>query len=69
MCPKKIYNYKIDDWVIYQPYEFSTPKRAVILWIYRDEEPLYDYEIYIDGEGKKRKVVESSLFPINTPTY
>jgi hypothetical protein len=69
MTAQKIYNYKIDEWVVYKPYEFSIPKRAVILWVYKDNLTMYDYEIFIDGEGKIIKVLESSLFPDVTPTY
>ena len=43
--------YKVDEWVIYIPYDF------------------YDYEIFIDGEGKIKKVSEHKLFPIPEPTY
>jgi|TARA_R100000700_G_C3126715_1_gene113539 hypothetical protein len=69
MKTKKIYKYDIDDWVIYKPFDFSQPKRAVILWVYDDDRQMYDYEIYIDGEGKYIKVLQSSLFPVDTPTY
>jgi|TARA_R100000750_G_C2314157_1_gene83694 hypothetical protein len=69
MIAQKTYNYKIDEWVIYKPYEFSIPKRAVILWVYKNNLTMYDYEIFIDGEGKIIKVLESSLFPDVTPTY
>ena len=63
MSVKKIYNYKIDDWVIYKPYKFSTPKRAVILWIYREEFPLYDYEIYVHHK-RQHRYVNTALDPI-----
>mgnify|MGYP006401229337 FL=1 len=66
---EKKYLYKIDDWVIYQPSKHSPKKRSVILWVYNDNRNMYDYEIFIDGEGKIRKVMQSSLFPIDIPTY
>jgi hypothetical protein len=69
MSTQRTYNYKIDDWVVYKPHEISTPKRAVILWVYKDKRTMYDYEIFIDGEGKIIKVIEASLFPDDTPTY
>ena len=56
--------YQIDEWVIYQPIPVATPKRAVILWTFNDNRILWDYEIFIDGEGKIIKVLEGSLFPI-----
>mgnify|MGYP003148907629 FL=1 len=66
---EKKYLYKMDDWVIYQPSKHSSKKRSVILWVYDDKRNMYDYEIFIEGEGKIRKVMQSSLFPIDTPTY
>ena len=56
--------YQIDEWVIYQPAAQALPKRAVILWVFNDKRTLWDYEIFIDGEGKIIKVLEGSLFPI-----
>jgi len=56
--------YQIDEWVIYQPAPKALPKRAVILWVFNDKRTLWDYEIFIDGEGKIIKVLEGSLFPI-----
>ena len=55
--------YQIDEWVIYQPVAMALPKRAVILWVFNDKRTLWDYEIFIDGEGKIIKVLEGSLFP------
>lgn len=66
---EKEYLYKMDDWVIYQPSKYSLPKQAVILRVYDNNRNMYDYEIFIDGEGKIIKVIQSSLFPIDTPTY
>jgi hypothetical protein len=69
MPENKKYLYERDEWVIYKPSEYSIPKRAVILWVYENNRNMYDYEIFIDGEGKIIKVVQSSLFPIDTPNY
>jgi hypothetical protein len=67
--------YRIDDWVIYKPFfdsEYkvlnSVEKKAVVLHVFSKNE-LYDYEIFIDGEGKIKKVLERYLFPVATPTY
>ena len=43
-------------------------KIAVILNILPKDD-FYDYEIFIDGEGKIKKVREDKLFPIPEPTY
>ena len=59
MPENKKYLYERDEWVIYKPSEYSIPKRAVILWVYEDNRNMYDYEIFIDGEGKIIKVVQS----------
>tara|TARA_R110000772_G_scaffold92928_1_gene190014 strand:- start:158 stop:367 length:210 start_codon:yes stop_codon:yes gene_type:complete len=67
--------YKIDQWVIYKPfpddehdYLNSIEKRAVILHVYKKEE-YYDYDIFIDGKGKIKKVQERHLFPDPASTY
>ena len=69
MSTDKKYLYDIDDWVIYKPSSLAAPKRAVILWVYDNNRNMYDYEIFIDGEGKIIKVIQSSLFPIAPPNY
>mgnify|MGYP003628177957 CR=1 FL=1 len=43
-------------------------KRAIILEVL-PENDLYDYRIFIDVVGKIKKVKESQLFPVPTPTY
>jgi hypothetical protein len=61
--------YQVDQWVIYDPWRhnpaLSDPKRAVILYVYKEKEhPLYDYEIYIDEEkGIYKKTKEAHLYP------
>ena len=68
--------YQTDQWVIYDPYRdnavLSKPKRAVILYVYKESDRDryytrgYDYEIYIDeGSGIHRKVKEKDLYPID----
>ena len=58
--------YDIDQWVYYIQFpEISSlknsKKKAVILEVL-EKNSIYDYRIFIDGEGKIRKVKESSLF-------
>ena len=67
--------YKVDEWVLYIPYKddevkslAEIKKRSVILNILPKSD-FYDYEIFIDGEGKIKKVREHKLFPIPEPTY
>ena len=67
--------YKVDEWVLYIPYKddeveslAAIRKRSVILNILPRSD-FYDYEIFIDGEGKIKKVREHKLFPIPEPTY
>ena len=67
--------YKVDEWVIYKPFydsEYESLRemqnRALILWIYPKND-FYDYDIYIDKTGKKKKVRECHLFPESSPTY
>jgi len=67
--------YKIDQWVWYKPFPddpesllYQIQDKAVILYIYPKND-FYDYEIYIDETGKRKKVREFQLFPISDPTY
>ena len=62
--------YRIDDWVIYRPFANEESEilkkiqdKAVILYVYPKND-FYDYEIYIDATGKRKKVREHQLFPI-----
>jgi len=60
--------YKIDQWVYYIQFPEvqnlkNNKKKAVILEVL-DKNSIYDYRIFIDGEGKIRKVKESSLFSL-----
>ena len=67
--------YKVDEWVYYIPFKddeveslAKLKKLSVILNILPKSD-FYDYEIFIDGEGKIKKVREHKLFPIPEPTY
>jgi len=60
--------YDIDQWVYYIQFPEITSlrnnkKKAVILEVL-DKNNVYHYRIFIDGEGKVRKVKESNLFSI-----
>lgn len=62
--------YRIDEWVIYRPFANEESEilkkiqdKAVILYVYPKND-FYDYEIYIDTTGKRKKVREHQLFPI-----
>jgi hypothetical protein len=60
--------YSIDQWVHYVQFPEITnlkndKKKAVILEVL-DKNSIYDYRIFIDGEGKVRKVKESNLFSL-----
>jgi len=67
--------YEVDEWVIYRPFADSDSEllkemqnRALILWV-RPKNDFYDYDIYIEETGKKKKVREHHLFPEPTSTY
>ena len=58
--------FQIDQWVNYVQFPEvqnlkNNKKKAVILEV-MENNSVYDYRIFIDGEGKIRKVKESSLF-------
>ena len=58
--------YEIDQWVYYVQFPEvqnlkNNKKKAVILEV-MENNSVYDYRIFIDGDGKIRKVKESSLF-------
>tara|TARA_R110002074_G_scaffold171287_1_gene333695 strand:+ start:831 stop:1022 length:192 start_codon:yes stop_codon:yes gene_type:complete len=58
--------YQIDQWVYYVQFPEvqnlkNNKKKAVILEV-MENNSVYDYRIFIDGEGKIRKVKERSLF-------
>ena len=60
--------YEIDQWVYYVQFPEITnlkndKKKAVILEVMKNNS-VYDYRIFIDGEGKVRKVKERNLFSI-----
>jgi hypothetical protein len=67
--------YRIDDWVLYKPFADSESDllkeisdKAVILYVFPKND-FYDYEIYIDETGKRKKVREHQLFPVTSSTY
>lgn len=67
--------FRIDEWVLYCPFPdskfeslYNERLKAVVLWEYDKGEP-YDYEIFIDGQGKIKKVREHQLFPLSDSTY
>ena len=58
--------YEIDQWVYYIQFPEvqnlkNDKKKAVILEV-MENNSVYDYRIFIDGEGKIRKVKERNLF-------
>jgi len=58
--------YEIDQWVYYTQFPEvqnlkNDKKKAVILEV-MENNSVYDYRIFIDGEGKIRKVKERNLF-------
>ena len=60
--------YQIDQWVYYVQFPEvqnlkNNKKKAVILEV-MENNSVYDYRIFIDGEGKIRKVKESNLFSL-----
>jgi len=60
--------YQIDQWVYYIQFPEvqnlkNNKKKAVILEV-MENNSVYDYRIFIDGEGKIRKVKESNLFSL-----
>jgi hypothetical protein len=60
------YKYKIDQWLYYVQFPEveslkNNKKRAVILEVMKNNS-VYDYRIFIDGEGNVRKVKEEQLF-------
>ena len=60
--------YKLDQWVYYVQFPEiinlkNDKKKAVILEV-MENNSVYDYRIFIDVEGKIRKVKEKNLFSI-----
>ena len=58
--------YQIDQWVYYIQFPEvqnlkNNKKKAVILEVLQ-KNSIYDYRIFIDGDGKVRKVKERNLF-------
>tara|TARA_B100000686_G_C16336202_1_gene735575 strand:- start:460 stop:666 length:207 start_codon:yes stop_codon:yes gene_type:complete len=67
----KIRKFKIDEWVLYTPFLPSsvahTRLKAVVLEVLEND-PYYDYKIFIDGKGTITKVREGNLFPCEETT-
>jgi len=64
--------FKVDEWVYFCtfpeiPALSDERARSVILNII-DDDSIYDYEIYVDGIGKIKKVKEQQLFSMPQPT-
>ena len=60
--------FQIDQWVNYVQFPEvqnlkNNKKKAVILEV-MENNSIYDYRIFIDGEGKIRKVKERNLFSL-----
>ena len=73
----RTYKFKIDDWVLYNPYpiirEYTVTQsyaerfKAVVLEVLEND-LFYDYRIFIDGRGTITKVREENLFPCEETT-
>ena len=65
--------YRVDDWVAYCPLPdielFKDERLPALILAVLDNDPFYDYKIYIDKTGKIKKVREHQLFPLPSPTY
>ena len=64
--------FKVDEWVLFCQFPdikilANERLKSVVLSIL-DNDPLYDYEIFIDGSGKIKKVKEHQLFSMPQPT-
>jgi len=64
--------YKVDEWVYYcvlpDVEYFKNDMRAALILTVLDDDPFYDYKIYIDQTGKIKKVREQQLFSMPQPT-
>ena len=65
--------YRVDDWVGYCPLPdielFKDERLPALILAVLDNDPFYDYKIYIDKTGKIKKVREHQLFPLPSSTY
>tara|TARA_Y100001938_G_scaffold131501_1_gene188677 strand:- start:30 stop:233 length:204 start_codon:yes stop_codon:yes gene_type:complete len=65
--------YRVDEWVGYCPLPdielFKDERHPALILAILDNDPFYDYKIYIDKTGKIKKVREHQLFPVAPPTY
>lgn len=64
--------FKVDEWVYYCSLPdvelLSDDRRPAVILNILKKDPIYDYEIYIDGTGKIKKVREQQLFSMPQPT-
>ena len=65
--------YRVDEWVLYCPLPdielFKDERRPALILAVLDNDPFYDYKIYIEESQKRKKVREHQLFPVPHPTY
>jgi len=64
--------YKVDEWVYYcvlpDVEYFKDDMRPALILTVLNNDPFYDYKIYIDQTGKIKKVREQQLFSMPQPT-
>ena len=64
--------FKVDEWVYYCAFPdlaaLSDERSKSVVLSVLENDPIYDYEIYIDGLGKIKKVKEQQLFSMPQPT-
>lgn len=65
--------YRVDEWVLYCPLPdielFKDERLPALILAVLDNDPFYDYKIYIEESQKRKKVREHQLFPAPHPTY
>ena len=65
--------YRVDEWVLYCPLPdielIKDERRPALILAVLDNDPFYDYKIYIEESQKRKKVREHQLFPVPHPTY
>ena len=65
--------YRVDEWVLYCPLPdielFKDERLPALILAVLDNDPFYDYIIYIEETQKRKKVREHQLFPVPHPTY
>ncbi len=65
--------YRVDEWVLYCPLPdielFKDERLPALILAVLDNDPFYDYKIYIEESQKRKKVREHQLFSIPDSTY